>query len=44
MTLQRDRLNDPAPESDPRVTDRVPEPDQIEMDATASEVLKTFLF
>ena len=40
VTLQRDRLNDPAPESDSSETGRVHEPDQLELDSTASEVLK----
>jgi len=40
VTLQRNSLNDPIPESDSSEMDRVHEPDQLELDATASEVLK----
>ena len=40
VTLQRDRLNDPVPESDSGETSRVHEADQLELDSTASEVLK----
>ena len=40
VTLQRNSLNDPITESDSSETGRVHEPDQLELDATASEVLK----
>ena len=40
VTLQRNSLNDPLPESDSSETGRVNEPDQLELDATASDVLR----